>query len=223
MAGCSSSAGPHDDITVKWENGVISYNGKTLNVDSFDGLHATATTATGGRVTMQMEVVKDLGWLEWNTQGIEEMNMDTYKKGKWYSEFLGSKVTVAYPIEDGEIYAAGWTNVTGEINSDVSIVYDMLSVIPWTDGSISVDFGDFTMGADYATTSVRPDSAVITGICKVSLGSSSKCTTPYMTSSGKNEYTLYYYSDSKYTYYQYGDYLIQTGLGIPLEDYIHFK
>lgn len=223
LAGCSSSSGPHDNITLEWKSGIITYNGKTLSVDSFDGVHATATTATGSSVTMQMEQVKDLGWLEYNTQGIEEMNMNDYKKGKWYSEFLDTKITVAYPIIDHEIYAAGWAPVTGQVNADVSIVYDLLSTIPWTDGGVKVNFGDFTLGAEYAEVIVRPDSCLITGLIKVSEGYSDKCTNPYVVQGSKSEYTLYMYSDVKYTYYSYDGYLIQTGLGIPLEDYIHFK
>lgn len=223
LVGCSSTVGPHDPVTVTWENGVIKYGSTTLSVDSWNGRQAVATTATGSTVTMQMEEVKDLGWLEWNTQGIEEMSMNDYKKAKWYSEYLDTKITVAYPIIAGECYAAGWAAVTGNVNADVAVVYDMLSSIPWTDGGITVDFGEFTLSEPYSEVNVRPDAVVVTGIVKVSQGANDKCTNPYIVTGSKGEYTLYMYSDSKYSYYSYNGFLIQMGLGLSLEDYIHFK
>lgn len=224
LAGCSSGGqDPHSVATVKWENGVISYNGKTMDVDEWDGQHAVATTATGGTVTMQMEAVKDLAWLEWNTQGIEEMDMTDFKKGKYYSEFLSTKVTVAYPIIDEELYSVGWAAVAGSLEADVAQIYDRITAIPWTDAGVAVDFGDFTLSNEYSQVMVRPDGAVIQGIIKIGNGSNDKCTNPYMVTGSKNEYTLYTYSDSKYTYYTYDGLLITMGLGLSLEEYVHFK
>lgn len=224
LAGCSSdTVGITDDVTVEWKDGVISFNGNVLQVDTYTGSTATATLATGGNVNMMLDEVKDLGWLTWNTQGIEEGAMDTYKKGKYFSEYLGTKVTVAYPLVEGEAYAVASGATSGSVEADVAALYDMLSKVPFTNASVYVDFGDFVFGDGFSGMEVRPDAAVIAGVCKVSLGSLDKATTPYVINSGKTEYTLYTYTDSKYAYYTYDGYLIQLALGLRLEDYVKFK
>lgn len=220
LTGCSSSVDRTGSVTVKWENGVVSYGGKTLTLDEFEGYTATVTGPDGCRYNMAIENTPDITNLSINYQQVLEENMTSLKGGLWWTEYLGSYMCYAKMVEkDTCVYC---TSYPTDSNMAANYAAQFVEDIPMTMGQVYVDFGDFVFGNDYDIVTVRNDACLIRGIAKVSIGTYN-CNTPVTVTQGKKEYQLMKGSSSKYDYYQYGDYLIQVGMGLDISNYIQFK
>lgn len=223
LTGCSSKVDPNGDVTIKWENGAMSYKGTKFEVDSYNGYSATVEAGQGGlSYSMSIDSAKDVTNISVNNQGILEENMDTYKGCFYYTEYLGSKLTMAKSLgNDNWAICQAITN--GQQPALVATYTEgYINTVPLTNGSVYVDFGEFTFGNAYDLVTVRPDCALITGIAKVSLGTYD-CNTPVSVIQNNKEYSLMKGSSARYDYYQYGNYLIQLSGGLDISNYITFK
>jgi hypothetical protein len=148
--------------------------------------------------------------------------MDKYKGKFYYSEYLGSKFTMAKDLGNDN-----WSVcqvVTQGLSTSVIAVYasDYIDSIPLTNAQVYCDFGDFVFGNEYSAVTVRTDCALINGVAKVSLGTYNTTTSVSITQDNK-EYQLMKGSSSKYDYYTYNGYLIQLAAGLDISQYITFK
>lgn len=223
LTGCSKGVDPTQDVTIKWEDGVTSCNGTTFTVDSYVGYAARVEAGEGGLTyDLSLDEAKDVTSLTVNVQQILEENMDSYKDCYYYSEFLGSKMTLAKNVGP-DLWAVCQAVTNGNPLNLVATYSEIyVSTVPLTNGQVYVDFGDFVFGTAYDTTEVRPDCALISGIAKVSKGTYD-CTTPVTVVQDNKEYQLMKGSSSKYDYYQYGDFLIQLTGGLDISTYVQFK
>lgn len=223
LTGCSNGVDPTKDVTIKWENGVTSYNGTTFTVDSYNGYSASVTNGSGGLdYTLSIDSAKDVTNLTVNYSAVEEENMNKYKEGFYFSEYLGSRLTYAREIADDTWSVCQVVTRGTDLALAANYAELYVSSVPLTNGQVYVDFGDFIFGNQYDVVEVRPDCALITGIAKVSVDTHD-CSTPITVVQDKKEYQLMKGSSAKYDYYQYGDYLIQLSGGLDISQYIKFK
>ena len=223
LTGCSSNAGPEDDVTFKFEDGVITYGGKPVTFTEYNGYSATIEGGTGGlNYSLILEAGNDVTSISVNTQSILEENMDTYKGKFYYTEFLGSKMTMAEQVTEDyfEICQAYIKGIDAGLAATYCASY--IDDIPLTNGKVKVDCGDFIVGNDYDTFVVRADHVVIPSMLKVSVGTHD-CPETVTVVQDNKEYQLQKGSSSKYDYYQYGEYLIQLASGLDISSYITFK
>lgn len=223
LTGCSSKADPSADVTVKWDNGELSYSGTKFDVTEYNGYSATVDGGKGGlSYNITLDSAKDVTNISVNTQGILEENMDKFKGGFTYSEYLGSLCTYARNIS-GDNWAICQAYTNG-LSIDLVATYaeEYVSTVPLTNGQVYVDFGSFKFGNAFDVVTVRSDCALITGIAKVSQGYYD-CNTPVTVIQGKKEYQLMKGSSAKYDYYMYDGYLIQLAGGLDLSTYVQFK
>lgn len=223
LTGCSNGYDPSANVTIKWENGVTSYKGTTFSVDSYNGYSAKAASGQGGLgYTLTLDAANDVTSITVNTQGILEENMDKYKGGFYYTEYLGSNLTYAREAAKGS-WAVCQVITNGTERSLVATYAEQyVSSVPLTNGQVFVDFGSFVFGTDYDIVEVRPDCALISGIAKVSQGTHD-CNTPVTVTQNNKEYQLMKGSSAKYDYYMYDGYLIQLSGGLDISSYIKFK
>lgn len=224
LTGCSSgSANPDEDVTIKWENGVMSYKGTTFAVDSYSGYEAHVGSGTGGlSYDITIDTATDVTNITLNYQGIVEENMDKYKGGFSYSEYLGSILTYARSIGKDTWSVCQVRTQGTDLTLCQTYAEQYVSNVPMTNGQVYVDFGSFIFGNSTDLVEVRPDCALISGIAKVSLDTHD-CSTPVVVVQGKKEYQLMKGSTAKYDYYQYDGYLIQIAGGLDISQYIQFK
>lgn len=224
LTGCSSSnVGSQDNITVKWENGVVSYKGTTMPITSYKGYEATAMGSDGNEWRVWIDPAKDFTSISSNTQTVLEENMSTYKSFKYYREYLGTQFTIASTV-DADYKKVALANNTNGIDENVSKVAgaNVLDAIPVTNGVVKVDFGPFVFGTDYDMVEVRPDCALITGVIKVSQGTYDTTSTVSIVQD-KKEYQVPYGSSQNYDYYVYEGYVIQIVKGMDIGTYIKFN
>lgn len=223
LTGCSSKVSPTSDITVGWENGVISIGGKATALTSYSGYEAIIENGNAGLTyNFALDNATDVTNLSVNVQGIMEENMDKYKGKYYYTEYLGSSLTMANSLGNdtwevcqvltNDLAAAMVANYASEYMDSVSL----------TEGQVYVDFGKFVFGNEYDQVTVRTDCALISGIAKVS-NDTYDCTQTVSVTQNNKEYQLMKGSSSKYDYYTYEGYLIQLGAGLDITQYITFK
>lgn len=223
LTGCSSGANPSADVTIKWDNGVMSYNGTTFDVNEYNGFDARVESGQGGlSYRLTLDTAKDVTNITVNTQEILEENMSKYKGGYYYSEYLGSMITYAKNL-GGDNWAVCQVVSKGTAdNLCATYAESYVSTVPLTNGQVYVDFGNFIFGNAYDLVSVRKDGAVIVGTAKVSKDSYD-CNTPVTVIQDNKEYSLMKGSSAKYDYYMYDGYLIQIAGGLDISSYIKFK
>lgn len=223
LTGCSSSVSPTSDITVGWDNGVISIGGKATELTSYSGYEATIESGNGGlNYQFSLDNATDVTNLSVNVQGIMEENMDKYKGKYYYTEYLGSSLTMADSL--GNDMWKVCQVITNDLAATMVATYtsDYMDSVQLTNGQVYVDFGKFTFGNQYDQVTVRNDCALISGIAKVSNGTYD-CTQTVSVTQNNKEYQLMKGSSSKYDYYTYEGYLIQLGAGLDITQYITFK
>lgn len=228
LAGCSKNAGevdPTKDLTLEWSNGVISYNGKAMNVTAHHGYKVDIESGMGGlNYTLTLDSAKDVTNITVNQQGILEENMDKSGDRFFYTEFLGSKYTMAEEVGP-DIWKVLQAATKGN-NTNLMTTYanEIMDTVPMTNAQLYCDFGDFTFGNSMDQVTVRGDGAVITGVAMVKVGT--KNTTSTVTckggKKGKKTFTLGFFSDGSYDYYTYGEYLITVACGLDINQYIKF-
>lgn len=221
LVGCSNSAG--GAVNVEWNSGEIKVNGGVMEVDRYSGDEAYYEDTN-------TETIFQFGWIEtedltgvqYNSVGVLEEDMAKWKKAKYFQQFMGTEISMYY-LADAKrnlYYAANARTVEGGMSVEqmCSNVYKILSECAF--GTISqVKINDvLVLRAPDFTIEVRPDAVSIKGYIKVSQGTKPECTE--QVTIGKK--TLGYYNSGKYAYYQYGDLIIQTVVGVNLEEYFEF-
>ncbi len=224
LMGCSSgTTDVNKDVTVKWENGIIKFGNNESPVTSYKGWTATIEGGNGGLdYTIQLDTARDVTNITLNTQGVDQQYMDTMKGKYYYSEYLGSKLTMAMNIKDDDWMVC---QVLTRGNADTVVanyVSDYMDTLVMTNGQVYVDFGPFTFGNDYDQVEVRPDCALIHAVAKVSQDYVD-ATTPEMIMQGDKEYSVMKTSSAKYDYYVYEGYTIQLAAGLSFANYITFN
>lgn len=223
LTGCSSKSNPAKDVTIKWDNGKMSYNGVEFVVDSYTGYAATVENGQGMlSYRLTIDSATDVTSITVNTALIEEEKMTKFKGGFYYAEYLGSRLTYAKEIgKDTWAVCQVTTNGT-DLSLSATYAEQYVSSVPLTNGQVYVDFGDFIFGTAYDSVEVRPNCALISGVAKVSQDTH-ECNTPVTVVQNNKEYQLMKGSSAKYDYYQYGGYLIQLSGGLDISNYIKFK
>lgn len=223
LTGCSSKVSTTSDITVGWENGVISIGGKATALTSYSGYEAIIENGNAGLTyNFTLDNATDVTNLSVNVQGIMEENMDKYKGKYYYTEYLGSSLTMANSLgnDTWEVCQV----LTNDLAAAMVANYasDYMDSVSLTEGQVYVDFGKFVFGNAYDQVTVRTDCALINGIAKVSNGTYD-CTQTVSVTQNNKEYQLMKGSSSKYDYYTYEGYLIQLGAGLDITQYITFE
>lgn len=222
LTGCSKKVDPTKDVTVKWDNGVIKIDGKATAITSYKGYEATINGGNCGLdYFFMLDSAKDVTNIGANTQAILEENMDKIKGKFYYTEYLGSKLTMASDIgNDNWIVCQVLTN-GNQPTVVANYASDYIDDLVLTNAQVYVDFGPFKFGNAYDIVEVRNDCALIQSVAKVSKDVKN-CTEPYVCVQNDKEYHLMKYSSGKYDYYTYEGYLIQVAAGLDINNYITF-
>ena len=223
LTGCSKKADVNSDMTIEWNNGVISFGGTAVELTEYNGYSAKIQAGKGGLdYTFMLDNAKDVTNLSVNAQQILEENMDKYKGKFYYTEYLGSVLTMAKNV-GGDDWMVCQAVTNGQPTTTVAAYCsDYLDTIQLTNKQVYVDFGSFKLGTPYDVVIARPDGCLITGIIKVSNGSKD-CNTPVSIIQNDKEYQLMKTSTSKYDWYMYDGLLIQAVSGFDIGQYITFK
>lgn len=224
LTGCSEYD-PNGNVTVGWENGEILYDGKPTGLTEYYGNTARVEGGQGG-LTYEFSLDTDTVTVEnisCNTQGILETDMTKYK-GKWYySEYLGSKMTMASEVAESTFMVC--QVYVGQQSSDLVATYasNYLDAFRLTNGYVFVDFGPLVFGSGYDIVKVTNQGASISGVAKVTYESKG-CDTPYtLQVDDKTSVNLMMKETEKYVYYEYEGYCIQLSKGLDLNTYVKFK
>lgn len=224
LTGCSSYD-PYGDITVGWENGEITYDGNPTGLTEYTGSTATASPGQGGLV-YNFSIDTDTITVEnisVNYQGITSDNMSKLKGKYWYTEYLGSVLTMANEVAENTymVCQAYVENQSPELVATYASNY--LDAFRLTTGHVYVDFGPFVFGSGYDQIKVTTSGASITGVAKVTYESKG-CDTPYtLQVDDKTTVNLMTKTSKNYTYYEYEGYCIQMANGLDLNTYVKFK
>lgn len=221
LQGCSSSYDPNGPLTMEWENGSIKYKGKDTGLTAYYGYSAEAIGGQGG-IDYNFSLDTDcasVANITPNTQGVEEADMSSYKKIKYYQEYLGTKLTAAEEVAD-QTYNVCQCYLNGN-NPELAIQYvgQYMDNLRMTNGSFYVDFGPFTFGSGYDSIKLTNEGASVSGTIKITQGSKGAAT-PYTLTQDKKSANMMMTSTEKYDYYEYEGYLIQIAKGIDLSTYI---
>jgi hypothetical protein len=219
--GCSSG-NPTEDITVKWDNGVIKIDGKETQLESYSGYEAAGTANSGLYFELSLDTATDVTNITSNTQGIMEENMDKYKGCYYYTEYLGSRLTMAKSLGNDMWMICKVTTNDLPATTVAVYAYEFMNTVSLTNAQVYVDFGSFVFGNEYDQVIARNDCALVLGVAKVSQGTYD-CTQTISVTQNNKEYQLMKGSSSKYDYYTYDGYLIQVAAGLDVTQYITFK
>ena len=225
LTGCSNYD-PAGELTVGWQDGVITYNGKPTDLTEYRGYTAKVEGGNGG-LTYEFTLDTDCktpDQITANTQGITTDNMSKYKDKLYYTEYLGSKVTV---IGEAAEFTYKVCQAYVESNSaDLVATYvsNYMDQFELTNGAVYCDFGPFTFGSGFDDIKITKEGASVTGTAKVSKESKG-CTTPVTITINEKGDTISLMSKTseKYTYYEYEGYTIQLANGLDINTYIKFN
>ena len=223
LSGCGgvNQSDPQATIKFEWNNGTMNFGGKDVpGLTYYSGSTANFTDING---TWQstIEYAQDLTFCSYNTQGIEQMNMSTKGDLTYYLEYLDTQFTACYPTVDDHWYLARVTSTS--LNQEVALntAQNVLSNMAFTFGATECVMNDtIKIGDGFSQLVATPESVGISGMLKVTVGSHPICTTPYTFIDGKKEFSMMKGTADGYDVYQYGEFLIQTLAGYPIEDYI---
>lgn len=223
LMGCSSRVSPTSDITAEIRDGVIYLNGKATSLTEYCGYEAKIEAGNGGlEYVFSLDSAKDVTNISVNAQGILEENMDKLKGKFYYTEYLGSILTMAESLGNDTWLVCQVITQGTPSTAVAAYSSDYMDTLSLTNGQVYVDFGDFKFGNDYDVVIVRQDCALIRDIAKVSVGTYDTTTTVSVIQNDK-EYQLQKGSSSRYDYYVYNGYVIQVVAGLDISSYITFK
>lgn len=223
LMGCSKTD-PNEPITVKWENGTTTINGNQVYFTEYSGTNATIEAGQGGYDWyLAIDTAKDVTSITVNNQGIQEENMDTFKKKFYYTEYLNTQFTMAANIGvDTWAICKTYTERNSEPNVTAAYASEYIDLIPLTYNQVKVDFGSFIFSSEYDTVIVRPSCALVSGVIKVSADAHA-CSESYTIIQNDKEYQLMRDCGKKYDYYTYDGLTIQILAGMDISEYITFK
>lgn len=222
LTGCSKYD-PTKEVKVGWSDGHITYNGKPTELTMYSGNVAQVEGGNGGQdyyFTFDPSAA-DASNIEENTQGVIMSDMEKFNGKWWYTEFLGSKFTMAHQLAENTFQVC---QVMISATPDLTAKYcsDYMDTFCLTEVNYRVDFGDFWFGSGYEMPKITQSGASISGIAKVTQDSKG-ATEPYEFMQGDKSYSMMKTSTDKYDYYEYNGFLIQVASGINLGDYIEIK
>lgn len=223
LMGCSSYD-PTANITVKWEDGKILYKGKDTGLTEYKGYEASADrngevyhfilntdTATAANISV-------------NYQGVEEANMDKLKGKLYYTEYMGTKLTMAHKVADKTftVGQVGLVSSTKELAAQ--FMSDYLDSFRLTNGYSLCDFGPFIFGSGYENVKVTTEGASIPATAKVTK-TSVGCDIPMevVIDEKGNTKSMMTKETEGYTYYEYEGFTIQLAKGLQFSTYVKIK
>lgn len=222
LTGCSKYD-PTKEVKVGWSDYHITYNGKPTELTLYAGYTAEAMPGNGGQdYYFSFEPgAADASNISVNTQGVLMQDMEKYNGKYYYTEYLGSKFTMAQQIADNTFQVCQ-VMLTSTADLTAKYASDYLDTFCLTELNYRVDFGDFYFGSGYEMPKVTQSGASISGIAKVTQDTKG-ASTPYEFVQDDKTYEMMYTSTDKYDYYEYNGFLIQVASGINLNDYITMK
>ena len=158
LTGCSDTQNVTSDVTVGWESGVIKFGKDASALSEYSGYSAIIEGGNGGLTySFMLDNAKDVTNISINTQGILEENMDKYKGKFYYTEYLGSKLTMASRLS-GDDWIVCQVITNGQPATAVAAyASDYIDQIKMTNAQVYVDFGSFVFGTPYDAVTVRND------------------------------------------------------------------
>ncbi len=225
LAGCSSYD-PAANITVGWQDGAITYDGEVTGLTEYTGYSAAVTGGEGGydyQFTLDTDC-KTPDQITANTQGITTDNMSKYKGNLYYTEYLGTKITVISEAAEFTYKVCQAQITSGGEQLAATYASNYMDKFELTNGNILCDFGPFVFGSGFDNMKVTTSGASISGTAKVTKESKG-CSTPLtITIDDKgNTITLMTKESEKYMYYEYEGYTIQLAKGLDINTYVKFK
>lgn len=223
LTGCSKYD-PNKEVKVGWSDNHITYNGKPTELTSYTGVNAEAIPGNGGLdFYFSFEPgCADASNISLNTQGVLVQDMVKYNGKYYYTEYLGSKFTMAQQIAANTFQACQVVGSSATVELAAKYASDYMDTFCLTELNYRVDFGDFYFGSGYEMPKITQAGASITGIAKVSRDSKGAYE-PFEFVQDDKTYSMTKMSSEKYDYYEYNGFLIQVASGISLSDYITMK
>lgn len=211
LSACSKSSG------YKWDSGYISGPDGLMDVTEFRGDQAK-TTVNGFEMSVYYE--HRIMYCSHNYQNVQEDKMNTYKKGKYYTSYNDTALTVYYPSGDGWI--EGRLSVEGSSVTDlVAQVYGILSKISLSENITEISIaGVMVLVVDGQSFVMRQNEVIIPQVIRIKENGHDKSMTDMVDIGGVS---LAHMSTSDYDYYEYDNYLIQVTKGVDLSMLLKFK
>lgn len=227
LVGCSKK-GADKPVTVNFTGSSFTVDGKDLGLYMYQGYQARANV-DGEEIEIFLEQVDDLSYAQYNYDQIIVDNMDIYKdKAYTWTMYLGRQKVLYYPysgtLDTGLYWVASTANGGALETQGIQYLWDICSQIAMTEKQVIVECGDdVTFTSSYDLCKVTNEYASIPDTCNIKRATKPECTEPYtIVQNEKETITLYKYDSDRYSYYQYGDWLIQTILGLDLTEYFTF-
>ena len=224
LTGCSKYD-PTGTITVKWEDGNIIYDGKVTGLTEYQGYKAAADRGNGEIAYFTLDTdTATAANISVNHQGVEEANMDKLKGKLYYTEYMGTKITMAHKVADKTFTVAQMELSTSTKELAATLLSDYMDKIRLTTGYSMCDFGPFIFGSGYENVKVTVDGASIPATAKVSK-TSVGCDTPMevVIDEKGNTMSMMTKETEGYTYYEYEGFTIQMAKGLQFSNYIKIK
>ena len=227
LTGCSK-ADPTQPVTVQFNGSSFTVEGKEVNLTMFNGYKGEYIGDTY-MINIDLEQVDDLAYAQYNHFQITYDDMDLYKNKAYCWSMYGSTQQIMYypyyESKDGKLYWLAMSIHGTSYEQGQVYMWDLAEKIKMTENNIYVECDDdFVFGGEFAYPKVTNTYASVPGTIKISKAQDPACTEPFtVIQDEKHTYTLYKRDSDAYTYYQYGDWLIQTVFGIDLKEYIKFK
>ena len=217
LVGCSNKGGK-----VKLDNdGVAKVNGNPIQVSVYSG-NSVENEVDGVKYTAKIITADNLSTAEGNSRGVATKDMDKYKDVLVFEEYLGSIITMYKDLGNKKYIWGTVMSSEGDAEVRKQTLYNTMTSSPLTDEKLVVDIGGkFKFKAAFdEQINVRANSVSIPKLIKITYGINPECVNAQNIKAGDKEISVMSYSDSKFTYYTYEGFTIQTVVGLDLKDYI---
>lgn len=218
LAGCSNSGGA-SSLSLK---GNVIYNGKdATGVTEHRG--TTAKTVMNGIGETEYYLCNTTDACSHNSADILEEDMTPYKKGLYYSRYLGTEVTVYHKYGKEFIESRTLLDDVDKMSVEAAVdkAYAESDNLKLGNTFKTVNFEDkMTINVEGREFVVRTNEIVIPGLLRVKYDDGTVKCDQHITIGDKS---LSKTSTSKYDYYQYGGALIQAAIGTDISSLITFK
>ena len=223
LTGCSKFD-PEKKVECTFDGTQATIAGKPMEIDDFYGYTGQVWDDVNQTI-IDFEVIQsdDLSLATGNDKGVLQENMTVFKGGCYgFSTNLQSEFTLYYPLEDDYwIYCSCYT-VTSTTEQVFLAMYNYAKELLMSPMGVIVDCGDFKFQAEYEDIHLTHEYASVPGMISVKKAQKAECATDFVLTQEKKSIPMKTYTSSDYVYYQYGEWLIQTLMGVDLNNYLTF-